>query len=155
MQRLLTEGIGHTRFKETAIGRIPEEWSISRSDALCKVERGKFTYRPRNDPAFYDGKYPFIQTGDIEKSNIYIKHFSQTLNEKGLSVSKIFPSGIIAITIAANIGSVAITTFPVCFPDSRVAIAPHKIDLLFLYYYLKIRKQYLEMSATVSAQPKK
>ena len=28
MQRLLTKGIGHDRFKDTEIGRIPEEWDI-------------------------------------------------------------------------------------------------------------------------------
>lgn len=28
MQKLFTEGIGHTRFKETKIGRIPEEWEV-------------------------------------------------------------------------------------------------------------------------------
>jgi len=28
MQRLLTRGIGHTRFKITEIGEIPEEWSV-------------------------------------------------------------------------------------------------------------------------------
>ena len=28
MQKFFTEGIGHTRFKETKIGRIPEEWEV-------------------------------------------------------------------------------------------------------------------------------
>jgi type I restriction enzyme S subunit len=28
LQQLLTRGIGHTKFKESAIGRIPEEWKI-------------------------------------------------------------------------------------------------------------------------------
>ena len=28
MQRLLTEGIGHTEFKETRLGKIPKEWEI-------------------------------------------------------------------------------------------------------------------------------
>jgi type I restriction enzyme, S subunit len=30
IQKLFTEGIGHTRFKETKIGRIPEEWDVLR-----------------------------------------------------------------------------------------------------------------------------
>jgi type I restriction enzyme, S subunit len=69
-------------------------------------------------------------------------------------VSKIFPSRIIALTIVgANIGNVAITTFPVCFPDSVMGIAPSKIDLTFLFYFLQTRKSFLEISATVSAQP--
>ena len=29
MQRLLTKGIGHTKFKKTELGEIPEEWQIN------------------------------------------------------------------------------------------------------------------------------
>jgi type I restriction enzyme, S subunit len=159
MQRLLTKGIGHTKFKKVRMGfrymveEYPEEWKIIRLNEFCKVERGKFTHRPRDDPDYYGGGYPFIQTGDIERSNGYVQNFSQTLNEKGLSVSKLFPAGIIVITIAATIGSLAITTFPVCFPDSIVAISTSKVNLKFLYYYLSTRKTFLEICATVSAQP--
>ena len=32
LQKLFTEGIGHTRFKETKIGKIPEEWEVGRLD---------------------------------------------------------------------------------------------------------------------------
>jgi type I restriction enzyme S subunit len=28
MQQLFTRGIGHTKFKETKIGQIPEEWGV-------------------------------------------------------------------------------------------------------------------------------
>ena len=28
MQRLLTKGIGHTKFKKTELGEIPEEWKL-------------------------------------------------------------------------------------------------------------------------------
>jgi type I restriction enzyme S subunit len=159
MQKLLTKGIGHKKFRRMKMGfkymmeEYPEEWKILLLKDLSKIERGKFTHRPRDDPDFYGGKYPFIQTGDVERSDGYIKTFSQTLNEKGLYVSKIFPSGIIALTIAATIGSVAITTFPVCFPDSVVGITPSNIDLTFLFYFLQTRKRFLEISATVSAQP--
>lgn len=40
MQKLFTEGIGHTRFKETKIGRIPEEWEVVR---LAKVSEIRFS----------------------------------------------------------------------------------------------------------------
>lgn len=41
MQKLLTEGIGHSRFKETEIGRIPEEWKVRK---LIDVSQGKGEY---------------------------------------------------------------------------------------------------------------
>jgi len=34
MQTLLTEGIGHTEFKDSPVGRIPKEWKVSRLEAL-------------------------------------------------------------------------------------------------------------------------
>ena len=35
MQRLLTRGIGHQKFKKTEIGEIPEEWEVKRLGDLC------------------------------------------------------------------------------------------------------------------------
>jgi len=158
MQKLLTRGIGHTKFKKVTMGlrymveEYPEEWEITTLGKNCKLERGKFGHRPRDDPEYYGGKYPFIQTGDVEKSNRYINTFSQTLNEKGLKVSKIFPKDIIVITIAANIGTTSITKFPVCFPDSLIGISTDLMDVRFLEYFLQTRKNYLNIIATASAQ---
>lgn len=41
MQRLLTKGIGHSRFKDTEIGRIPEKWEIRR---FIDISQGKGEY---------------------------------------------------------------------------------------------------------------
>ena len=65
---------------------------------------------------------------------------------------QLFPAGIIALTIAANIGNTAITTFPVCFPDSVVGISTSRMNIQFLEYYLRTRKRLLEIRATVNAQ---
>ncbi len=41
MQRLLTKGIGHERFKETEVGRVPEEWEVVRlGDAIEELKNG-------------------------------------------------------------------------------------------------------------------
>ena len=45
-----------------------QRWPSRRFDDVAAIERGKFTPRPRNDPSYYDGPYPFIQTGDISRS---------------------------------------------------------------------------------------
>ncbi|WP_201766282.1 restriction endonuclease subunit S [Rickettsia gravesii] len=67
---------------------------------------------------------PFIQTGDIPKSSSYVRYYKQTLNEKGLKVSRLFPKGTIVLAIAANIGITAILDFDSVFPDSIVGITP-------------------------------
>jgi type I restriction enzyme, S subunit len=41
MQQLLTRGIGHTRYKETEIGEIPEEWEVMKtSDIVALMKSG-------------------------------------------------------------------------------------------------------------------
>lgn len=120
--------------------------------SIAKVERGKFSIRPRNNPAYYGGYMPFVQTGDISASNKLLMKYSQTLNDKGVSVSKIFPAGTILITIAANIGDVAITTFSVACPDSVVGIAAKKCNMHWLYYVLNSKKHILNALATQNAQ---
>ena len=153
LQQLLTKGIGHTKFKQTEIGEIPESWEVVNLEEIALVERGKFSIRPRNNPLYYGGDIPFVQTGDISKSNGVLKSFSQTLNDKGLQVSKMFPAQIILITIAANIGDVAMTTFPVACPDSLVAISPkNNINNLWLISFLQTKKEFLESKATQNAQ---
>lgn len=53
-------------------------------EQLGFVGRGKSKHRPRNDESLYGGDYPFIQTADVKKAELYIREYSQTYNEKGL-----------------------------------------------------------------------
>ncbi len=153
MQKLFTRGISHTKVKKTKLGEIPEEWDVMKLKEIANVERGKFSHRPRNAPEFYGGKYPFIQTGDIVSSDGKIIRYSQTLNEKGLSVSRMFKKGTIVMTIAANIGDTGILEFDSCFPDSLVGITSKEdVNNIFLEYLLRTKKKYLNSIATQSAQ---
>lgn len=135
------------------IGEIPEHWEVKKIKYLSQIFRGKFTHRPRNDPSLYDGPYPFVQTGDVARANIEISSYSQTLNEKGLRVSTLVPKGTIAITIAANIGDVAILGFDACFPDSVVGFLPgDEIQNLFFFYILKGMKAHFLALAPKNTQ---
>ncbi|CCQ72767.1 restriction endonuclease subunit S [Magnetospira sp. QH-2] len=40
LKRLLTKGIGHTRFKQTEIGKIPERWEVIPLSHIAKVQTG-------------------------------------------------------------------------------------------------------------------
>lgn len=134
------------------IGRIPNSWKIIKLKYEADIRRGRFSHRPRNDPDYYDGKYPFIQTGDITASKKYITSYTQTLNERGLKVSTSFPKDTICMSIAANIGDVAILSFDAYFPDSIVGIGSKKIEINYLYYALKNMKERLLSVATISTQ---
>jgi type I restriction enzyme S subunit len=132
---------------------LPKGWSLKKLEELASVERGKFSVRPRNDPRYFGGNIPFVQTGDIAAAKTYLRSYTQTLNEDGLAVSRSFPKNTILITIAANIGDTAITTFDVACPDSLVAIQPKKdIDIFWLNSYLETCKDELDGKATQNAQ---
>lgn len=76
---------------------VPEGWRQVELQDLAIVERGKFSARPRNDPKYYGGETPFVQTGDVAAANTYLYDYSQSLNDLGVGVSKIFPAGSILI----------------------------------------------------------
>ncbi|MBU0878335.1 MAG: restriction endonuclease subunit S [Candidatus Omnitrophica bacterium] len=151
--KFFTEGLHGEEQKKTEIGLIPKSWEVKKLGDIALIERGKFTHRPRNEPKFYGGKIPFIQTGDIANSDGRITSYTQTLNELGLSISKIFPKGTIVITIAANIGDTAILTFDSAFPDSIIGITPHDNVLnIYLEYYLRTQKDKMNMMAPRGTQ---
>jgi len=133
------------------LSEVPAHWKVKQIKRACEIVRGKFTHRPRNDPAFYGGEYPFVQTGNITAAHKYIRSYSQTLNELGLAVSKVFPRGTLVMSIAANIGDVAILDFEACFPDSMVGLIPGlHTDLNFFYYLMRAMKSIMLRSAVIS-----
>ena len=165
MHDLLTRGLDETgklrdpiahpeQFKDSLVGRIPKKWEIKPLEEIAEVDRGKFTHRPRNDPLFYGGTHPFVQTGDIANAGGRIlDSYSQTLNDRGTSVSRKFPKETIAITIAANIADTAILGYPMYFPDSVVgAIVRPPNNVRYIELCIRNAKKTLEARAPQSAQ---
>jgi type I restriction enzyme, S subunit len=132
---------------------LPKGWRYEKLENLANVERGKFTVRPRNDPRYYGGLIPFVQTGDVASANGFLSRYSQTLNDEGLKVSKLFPKGSILVTIAANIGDVAITLIDVACPDSIVVVQSNlDVSNQWLRYALTSQKKVMDSEATQNAQ---
>jgi type I restriction enzyme S subunit len=132
---------------------VPEHWEVQRVKVACQILRGKFTHRPRNDPSLYDGPYPFIQTGEVARATKAITMYRQTLNERGLAVSKMFPAGTLVMTIAANIGDVAVLDFNACFPDSIVGFVPGaRVHRDYLFYLFRAMKPEFVREAPVNTQ---
>lgn len=130
-----------------------EEWEWLKLEEMAKIERGKFSPRPRNNPIYYNGEIPFVQTGDVVNSNGIIRKYSQTLNEKGLKVSKLFPKGSILITIAANIGYAGVLNEDMACPDSLIGIiCKNNINNWFLNYLFQIEQPKMEYLAVAAAQ---
>lgn len=133
---------------------IPEEWVWASLDEIGELNRGRSKHRPRGDSRLYGGPYPFIQTGDIRRSEGTLRQHSQTYSEMGLAQSRIWPAGTLCITIAANIAETGILTYPACFPDSVVGFrqqADH-LNVRFIEYFIRSKRDELERYAPATAQ---
>jgi len=134
---------------------IPKHWNKAKLKRHTQIIRGQFTHRPRSDPAFYGGPYPFIQTESISAADKFITEYTQTLNEDGLRISKLFPAETVVMTITgAKIAEVAVTTFEACFPDSIVGFVPdHRLNRDYLFYLLVSMQPALLRAMVVTTQP--
>jgi type I restriction enzyme S subunit len=131
----------------------PKGWEVMKFEAIGKLDRGKSKHRPRNDPKLLGGEHPLIQTGDVANSGGYIKVYSSTYSDFGLSQSRKWPAGTLCITIAANIAKTGILTFDACFPDSVVGFTPNKlVTTEYVQMWMSFLQKILENSAPESAQ---
>lgn len=129
------------------------EWQTKTLGEVAQIERGKFSHRPRNEPRFYGGKTPFVQTGDVTRSNGIVRTHTQTLNEDGVAISKVFPAGTILITIAANIGYTGILEFDSAAPDSLIGLTPNDaVSAEFLNFYLRTQQPEMDRMAPKGTQ---
>ena len=121
---------------------------------LGKSARGKSKHRPRNDKKLFGGVYPFIQTADVKKANFYISEYSETYNEIGLAQSKLWDTGTLCITIAANIADTGILSIPACFPDSIIGFIPYDgiSDVRFIKYCFDILQRKCKQISQGTAQ---
>ena len=153
MRTLFTRGMRGEAQKETEIGPVPESWETSTLGESARLERGRFMHRPRNEQRFYGGTTPFVQTGDVVKSGGRIRDFTQTLNNEGVAISRVFPAGTILITIAANIGFTGILCFDSACPDSLIAITPERlVTSEFLEHYLQTQQEEMDRLAPKGTQ---
>ena len=135
---------------------LPNGWVWTTLSQIGELNRGKSKNRPRNAPFLYGGRYPFIQTGDIRHANGLIRHYNLTYSEEGLKQSRLWPTGTLCITIAANIADTAILGFDACFPDSVVGFLPERgqCNIYFVEFFFRTAKEALERYAPCHSSKK-
>lgn len=75
MQELLTNGIGHTEFKDSPVGRIPAEWHCVKMNEIAKVTDGA-----HHTPTYTSSGIPFLRVTDLKNKSIFrgkIKYVSE------------------------------------------------------------------------------
>jgi type I restriction enzyme S subunit len=134
--------------------RNEKGWDMIVLSKFGTIDRGVSKHRPRNAPELLNGDYPLIQTGDVSNSGTYIKSYKQTYSELGLKQSKMWPSGTLCITIAANIAKTGILSFDACFPDSIVGFVVDSKEAtnLYVHHLFSFFQRILEKNAPSAAQ---
>lgn len=69
MQTLLTRGIGHTKFKKTEIGKIPEEWEIHEINKICEKPQYGYTQNAISSPL----GPKFLRITDVQDGVVFWK----------------------------------------------------------------------------------
>ena len=151
MQRLFTEGIGHTEFKETKLGQIPKEWQVVKIKEVGKVITGK-TPSTKN-PKFWGEGYPFITPTDL-KDTVYFGNYERTVTPKGASEGNLIPKNSVLVTCIASIGKSALVRKR-CITNQQInsIICNEGINPKYIYYAIQYRKRYLELYANIAVVP--
>ena len=150
MQELLTKGIGHKEFKDTEIGRIPEEWEVKKIREISELSRG-LSYRGQEKFAEeVSGGYLFLTLNSIKEGGGLKEDGWSWIRTDRLRERHFVREGDIVIANTEQskdgslLGSPALVHFPSWYKKD-VAVYSHHISKLqlninlynqFLFYYL-------------------
>lgn len=137
-----------TKFKNTEIGMIPEEWEIGCfGDVLCTFSAGATPYR--GIPDYYNGKINWISSGELNYNVIYdtIEHISEeALRNTNLCLHApgTFLMAITGLEATGTRGKCAFVGVPSATNQSCLAInGTNKMDIKYLYWYYRMYGDYL------------
>lgn len=162
MQALLTNGIDERgdirseethRFKDSKLGRIPEEWNVDLLDTLAIRGSGHTPNKLR--PEYWNGGVKWVSLSDSRKlDHILIETTEKEISEAGLrnSSAVLHPRGTVILSRDAGVGKSAIL-------GDQMAVSQHfmawrckskKLDNFYLYYWLQRDKPLFEGIASGS-----
>jgi len=112
MQELLTNGIGHTEFKDSPVGRIPTEWEVVKFDDIAT----SITCGVAAKPVYVEAEngVPFLSAQNVSKGNVLLtkyKHISPEFHKKLTKNTKPYKGDILYSRVGANYGEAAVIEF--------------------------------------------
>jgi len=147
MQDLLTKGIDENgqirseethRFKDSPLGRIPEEWGGVELGEIGSIKSGSTP--DTSKPEFWNGNIVWITPDDLSKlEGKYIYTSSRKITKKGLQncSAKIIPKNSVVISSRAPIGYLAISKVDITTNQGCKSVVLNKLfEIEFIYYCL-------------------
>lgn len=141
-----------TRFKQTEIGLIPEDWKVVSISKIAETSSGGTP--SRSIKRYYNGTIRWITTSELKDSRIYdsIEHITEEAVQN--SSAKMFPKGTILMAMyGATIGKLGI--LEVCSTTNQAccAIICHDIKNIYLFYYLFFIRKDIILQGCGAGQP--
>lgn len=145
MQQLLTKGIQHKEYKDTKLGRIPEDWNIKKIGNVCKVVTGGTP--STQHPEYFRGNIKWLKSGDIKR--LYIYDTEEKITQLGVenSNAKIHPANSVAIALSGRgqtRARTAIIKEPMTCSQSVAIMIPNP-ELMPEYLHYNLSNRYLEI----------
>lgn len=125
LQTLMTRGIGHTRFKKTEIGDIPESWEVVTLGDLGRWTSGGTPSKARSE--YWGGGVPWVTPKDMKVS--HIRSSVDTITNAAIAAgARLLPQGALLVVvrgmILAHTFPVAVTMVPVAINQDMKALVP-------------------------------
>ncbi len=89
MQKLLTEGIGHTEFKDSELGRIPKSWESAKIGEVCKFSQGVQIPIEEQLTEKQENYIRFLRISDYTQNTTDIRYVPNSYNNSIISEEEI------------------------------------------------------------------
>jgi len=142
MQTLLTRGIGHTKFKMTEIGEIPEEWGTAKASDIYYIVTGTTPSTAAKE--YWDqGKIEWFTPKDLRYVGASFSIFTseRKITEKAMTENSLtlLPLNSIVLSTRAPVGYVGINTKEATFNQGCKGLVPKQpeiVDTRFHAFYI-------------------
>jgi type I restriction enzyme S subunit len=137
MQRFLTRGIEHKKFKKTAIGEVPVDWKVVRlRDISQRFYNGGTPDTTNKD--YWDGNIPWVTGADFENQKVI--RIRRYITHEGVknSATNIIENGELLVVTRTGVGKLAIAPFKIAISQDITGVILNQEKALptYIYWYL-------------------
>lgn len=135
---------------------IPEGWKIERIGNIGEVIGGG-TPSTENEE-YWDGDIPWLSPVDLsDNTNVYVSRGGKNITKLGLqkSSAKMMPKDTVLLSSRAPVGYVALAKNPICTNQGFKSVVCNTsvIQPIYLYFYFRMNKNYLQSIASGATFP--
>lgn len=151
MQRLLTRGIGHKKFKKTEIGEIPVEWDVGDISGYGDIITGNTP--STSVPQYYSKEYPFASPFDLGEKKTIIET-AKYLSKHGLSAARALPpNAVLVVCIGSTIGKTGVAGVTLATNQQINSVICNNSNFNFVYYYMSFISKKIKLLSGTQAVP--